>query len=106
MSAKLIVGGNEEEVEGVTWDGKEGEEEGKEKEEDAEEELDAEDVDEEEGGIRRETARERRQSRRQRSKDTLKQLCAYIGLHVMSNMQKTTEAKAREQVSTMYQCGV
>jgi len=36
----------------------------------------------------------------------LKQLCAYTGLHVMSRMQKTTEPRAREQVSTMYQCGV
>ena len=69
MSAKLGVDGDEEdaeEEEGVAWDGDE-------EEEDAEKE-------EEEGGIRRETARERRQRRRQRSKDTLKQLCAYTGL--------------------------
>jgi len=106
MSAKLGVDGDEEdaeEEEEVAWDG---EEVAEKEEEEGKGKMDAEDVDEEEGGIRSETARERRQSRRQRSKDTLKQLCAYIGLHVMSNMQKTTEAKAREQVSTMYQCGV
>jgi len=95
MSAELNGGGFEEEAEeeegeGVAWDGE------------AVEEVEG----EEEDGIRRETERERRQRRRQISKDTLKQLCAYSGLHVMSNMQKTTEPKAREQVSTMYQCGL
>lgn len=71
-----------------------------------EEEEVMEDGEEELEGIRRETPRERRQRRKQSSKDTLKQLCSYSGLHVISRIQKTTEPKAREHVSTMYQCGL